>query len=108
MPLTLEEVRELIGTNRSQPNSHSLKVGTAYLFRTATLYYTGRIAAITDADIVLSEAAWIACTGRFSDLMKDGTHSGLEVEPFPGSTIINRTMIVDATEWVHELPRKQK
>ena len=106
MPFTLAEVRELIGAPGAQ--STSLKVGTAYLIRTATLYYTGRIVEITDCDLVLADAAWIACTGRFHDLLKDGTHSGLEVEPFVGNAIVNRSMLIDATEWNFDLPRKQK
>lgn len=84
--------------------SCSFEVGKSYLIRTVTLYYTGRIASMTDADLVLEDAAWVADTGRFGECLLTGKLA--QVEPFPDSVIVNRDVIVDATGWVHELPRK--
>ena len=83
-----------------------MKVGMSYLIRTATYFYTGRLVSVTDSDIILEEAAWIADTGRFSDALKLGILS--EIEPYPNTVIINRASIVDLSEWTHKLPREQK
>lgn len=84
----------------------SLKIGWAYLIRTVTYHYTGRIRDITATDIVLTDAAWIPDTGRFHDALRDGTLA--EVEPYPSPVILSRAVIVDATEWNHPFPREQK
>jgi len=70
------------------------------------MYYTGRVALVKASEVVLSDAAWIADTGRFADALARGTLS--EVEPFIGPVSINRGAIVDVTEWKHALPRVQK
>ena len=106
--LTIREAREIeamFGTDHDKV-SHSLRVGDKVFIRTVTHYYTGQIKTITDSDIVLADAAWIADTGRFSDALKTGKLN--EVEPFPGSVIVCRSVIVDVCEWAHDLPREQK
>jgi hypothetical protein len=82
------------------------QVGKAYFIRTVTHYYTGKLRALTDSEIVLSDAAWIADTGRFSEALKTGKLS--EVEPFPDEVVISRGAFVDACEWTHPLPREVK
>jgi hypothetical protein len=92
-----------------QPTSsanHSFDVGKSYLIRSVTMYYTGRLMRITDTDLVLEDAAWIADTGRFHDALRKGVLN--EVEPFMRPVIVPRACIVDATEWCHALPREQK
>ena len=83
-----------------------LSVGRAVFVRTVTMHYTGRIASIKAGEIVLTDAAWIADSGRFYNALKDGTLS--EVEPFPGPVAVNRGAVVDVTEWKHALPREQR
>jgi len=102
MEITLSELREL-----TQPSlSHSFVVGTQYLIRTVTMYYTGRLLAVTDSDLVLEDAAWVADTGRFHNALKTGELN--EVEPFTDRVIVPRGGIIDATAWTHDLPRAQK
>ena len=103
MDISLNELRGLLVSNTQ---SHSLVVGKKYLIRTVTMHYVGRIASITDCDIVLEEASWVADTGRFHDCLETGNIS--ELEPFIKPVIVSRSVIVDATEWSHVLPRKQK
>ena len=93
------------GPTESLPN-HSLQVGKSYLIRTVTMHYTGRLVSVTDTDIVLEEAAWIADTGRYSEALQSGSLS--EVEPYPNRVVVSRAVIVDAAEWVHALPREVK
>jgi len=103
MQLTIDDLKALIGAG---VHSCSFNVGEKYLIRSVTFYHTGRITAITDTDIVLTDAAWIASTGRFSDCLRTGEFD--EVEPFVDEVIVARGAIIDATVWPHELPRAKK
>jgi hypothetical protein len=102
MESSLSDLKQLVGISQT----HSFEIGQSYLIRTVTFYYTGRIHAITDCDLVLRDAAWIVDTGRFHDALKNGNF--LEVEPFLNDVIVPRTGIIDATRWAHELPKEQK
>ena len=82
---------------------HSFELGKCYFVRTVTYHYTGRLVSVTESDLVLDEAAWIADSGRFSNAIATGSLS--EVEPYPGKVILSRGAIVDACEWNHMLPR---
>ena len=105
--LTIREVKELLKmVGGSQQQSHSFQIGTAYLIRTVTMYYTGRVIAVTDSDIVLGDAAWIANTGHYHDSLVSGTLS--EVEPYTDPVAVSRGCIVDFTKWNHTLPQDQK
>jgi hypothetical protein len=97
MDVTLNEIRELLKPSLS----HSFVVG-----KKVTLYYTGLLVSVTDSDVVLEDAAWIADTGRFHDALKTGELN--EVEPFVDQVIILRAGIIDLTEWQHDLPKVQK
>lgn len=80
-----------------------LRVGNNVLIRTVTFFHTGRIEAISEHEILLSSAAWIADTGRFSEALKKGTLN--EVEPFAdGIVSINRGGVIDVANWVSSLP----
>lgn len=71
------------------------KIGQAYLIRTVTMTNTGILKAVYDKELVLSDAAWIADTGRFSNALK--TCEFEEVEPFNAEeVIIGRGAIIDA------------
>ena len=97
-------------TIESASPSHSLPVGKAVFIRTVTYHYTGRIVSVTDSDIVLEDAAWIADSGRYHDALRDGIErqSASEIEPIPERVIIPRGVIVDCVEYAHTLPRSQK
>lgn len=86
--------------------NHPYKLGAIYLIRTVTMIDTGRIVEVTDQEIVLEDAAWIADTGRFSDALKNSSFT--EVEPFPdGRVIIGRAAVIDAVE-IEAAPRERK
>ena len=91
---------------KALPENHSFEVGKCYFIRSVTMYYTGRLVRITDTDLVLENAAWIADTGRFHTALKTGTLN--EIEPFVNPVILPRGAIVDATIWNHPLPTDQK
>jgi hypothetical protein len=81
-------------------------LGKKVFIRTVTFHYTGLLAQADEQFLRLSEAAWIADSGRFADALKMGSLS--EVEPYPGDVLVAVGSIVDVTEWQHELPRTQR
>ncbi len=81
-------------------------VGKKYFIRTVTMHVSGRLLKVTDKELLLEGAAWIADSGRFHDALVSGSFS--EVEPFVNPIGVGRGAIVDFTEWTHNLPNKQK
>lgn len=73
-------------------------VGKSYFIRTVTHYLTGTLVWVGEKELALTDAAWIADTGRFHQFVKGETVS--EVEPFAkGSTVIvGRGSIIDMVE----------
>lgn len=107
--LTLGQIRDLknlFGDEKAKAESY-LKTGTNVFIRTVTHAHTGNVVAITDSEIVLKDAAWIADTGRFMNALK--TCNFDEVEPFPSESnvIINRSAVIDICE-IEKLPTDQK
>ena len=87
-------------------NDNPFELGKAYLIRTVTYFWTGRVVRVYPQFMVLEDAAWIADTGRYSDA---STEEALEeVEPREGPVIVSLGAIVDAVEWTSDLPRLQK
>jgi hypothetical protein len=81
-------------------------VGQAYFIRGITFHYLGRIVAITAGELVLDEASWVADTlVRLNTFLGSGVAPNSEIEPFPGPVTVNRAAVVDATPWLHPLPR---
>ena len=99
-------LRALLGGESESSGPGGWKVGAAYLIRTVTNYWTGRLVAIGEQELVLADAAWIADTGRFTQALDKADLN--EVEPVKGNVIIGRGSIVDAAEWKNNLPREQK
>ena len=84
------------------------EIGKNYLIRTVTMIDTGRLVAVTDHELVLEDAAWIADTGRYADAIA-GKIEFLEVEPYPAGrrVIVGRGAVIDAVE-IDVLPRTQR
>jgi hypothetical protein len=102
----IELLCSLVKNESSQESDCSLEVGKCYLIRTVTMMYTGRLECITKEDFVLSDAAWIADSGRYSTALRTGELN--EVEPYPNRVSVARASRVDAAEWNHPLPRETK
>ncbi len=106
--LTIAEAREILRlfTGHQTPCQHPYQVGSPYFIRTVTHHHTGRLVAVTEHELVLEDAAWIADDGRLSDALKTCEFS--EVEPFPdGQVIIGRASVIDAVK-IKSAPRSQK
>lgn len=110
--LTLRQIREVQGlvpplaNPNSTPAPHPYVIGESVFIRTVTYHYTGRVAAVYPGEIVLTDAAWVADSGRWSVALTTGSLT--EVEPYPGEVIISRGSIVDVSRWLHPLPRTVK
>jgi hypothetical protein len=107
MEINLNDLKGLLANPASVPSSSSpWKIGAIYLIRTVTMIDTGRLVAVTEHELVLEDAAWIADTGRFSETLKNLNFS--EVEPFPdGKVLVGRGSIIDAVE-ISEVQRTKK
>ena|SRR5215475_5406552 len=81
-------------------------IGKNYFIRTVTMHILGHLTEITNTELLITNASWVADSGRFHDALKAGVLD--EVEPFINPVIVNRQSIIDATEWHHALPVKQK
>ena len=81
-------------------------VGKAFFFRTVTYHLVGKVVAEHPNNIIeLSEASWVADSGRFMQAIKEGSLS--EVEPV-GVAFINLKSVTDFFPWNHALPTTQK
>ncbi len=75
-------------------------IGKKYFIRTVTMNLHGTLVEVTDKELVLMDAAWIADTKRFAQFVKNEPQEGIEVEPFPRHkpVIVGRGAIIDAIE----------
>lgn len=82
-------------------------LGKNVLIRTVTMIQVGTLVGIGEQELVLRDAAWVADTGRFADVLK-GTIKPKEVEPWPdGNVIVGRGAVIDACLWTGDLLRSQ-
>jgi len=80
-------------------------IGKKVFLRTVTYHILGKVEKIVGNFFILSDASWVASSGRFMQFIKDGEVD--EVEPV-GNWMVNINSIVDGCEWKHKLPNKQK
>ena len=81
-------------------------IGKNYLIRTVTMIQTGKLESIDDKEIILSHAAWIADTGRFTEAVKSQSFSEVELFPTDKLIAVGRGALIDAVE-IETLPNKQ-
>jgi hypothetical protein len=111
--LTIKQARELaklFGNVAPEAATRRLPLalGVKLFIRTITAHYTGKVVAVSEEEIEVVDAAWIASDGRFADLLKTGEFD--EVEPYPDGMVVRlfRSTFLDQAEWPFDLPRKQK
>lgn len=102
------ELKQIANMFNNVPKQTSaLPVGSKVFIRTVTHAFTGLVKSVSEREIVLTNAAWIADTGRYTQAMATGKFS--EVEPYPPEmrVIINHEAVIDkmAVEW--DLPTEQ-
>lgn len=101
------DLKALVASFSSPATDNSAwEIGKCYLIRTVTMIDTGRLVGITEHELVLEDAAWIADTGRFMQAVEKAEFG--EVEPFPsGKVILGRGAVIDAVQ-ITVVPRSQK
>lgn len=87
-------------------NCSIYQVGAKLFIRTVTNYYVGQVCFVSDDEIGMVGASWVADTGRFSEAMASGTLS--EVEMYKGRISVGRGAICDVSRWGHALPTETK
>ena len=109
--MNIEQLIKILELTKDSQKSDSSsvypwKTGEKYFIRTVTMHLVGKLIAVTDKELLLENASWIADSGRFHDALKSGKFD--EVEPFINDVIVNQTSVIDATIFDHELPQCQK
>ena len=80
-------------------------VGKAYFIRTVTYHMLGKVERISGNFLVLSDASWIASSGRFNTAISKGELDEVE---YVGDAIIGMNAIVDGFPWGHKIPSESK
>jgi len=104
MEITLQDLKSLVHGDTSDDGGFG--IGEKVFIRTVTHYYVGLVEAVTATTVMLSNASWVADTGRFNGMLTTGEIN--ELEPFVFPVHVARGAIVDHTSWPHDLPREQK
>ena len=99
-----EQIREALNMRSIEDivssNDGHWKLDTFYFIRTVTHHICGKLVRVTDKDLVLEQAAWVADDGRFNKALTTGEVN--EVEPFPdGQVIVGRGALIDAAIWAN-------
>lgn len=92
-------------SGKTSDDSH-WEVGKNYFIRTVTMIQCGKLEKVTDKELILSSASWIADTGRFSESLATGKFEEIEIFPSKNTVIVNRSALIDATVYNHKLPTK--
>lgn len=90
----------------NNPLNTPLRKGAMVFMRTVTMAYTGLVVDVTETEILLTQAAWIADSGRYHIAVSSGFPPEAEIEPYPDFAVvlINRAALVDCIE-IKALPR---
>lgn len=109
--LTIKQAKELSRFFGQEAGSKRLPfaaIGVNVFVATITAHYTGKVVAVSEEEVALEDAAWIADDGRFAGAMKSGEFS--EVEPFPDGDriVLNRSTFLFWRVLPQTLPRSQK
>lgn len=101
------QIAQSVATVR-EASAFDALVGKNIMIRTVTMIFTGSLVAVYPQELVLVGATWIADTKRWQQFIEDGDLN--ECEPYPDEqlVIIGRGGLIDATEWLSDLPRRQQ
>ena len=97
MELTIQDLKELIGTKTTSINKSDYEIGKPYTVKTVLGWYKGILTSETSRTLTLENCSWVAQTKRFSEYAIDDSKVE-EEEPFAESTkfIIERSSVIGA------------
>jgi len=104
---TYQKIKEQLGADTILFDISDMQefVGKNIFVRTITYHLVGKVEKIVGDFVFLSDASWIADSGRFMQFVEDGKLN--EVEPV-GNWFFNLQTVVDGCVWRHPLPDKQQ
>jgi hypothetical protein len=73
-----------------------------YYVETFGKFYVGEVSEVTGTELSLTNAAWIADTGKYSEFLKTGKAEGMEVEPV-GDMSLPLAYVSFKKVWKHKL-----
>ena len=77
----------------SPDNQLGLRPGMKVVIRTVTYHYAGKVKRVDEGRVELSQASWIADSGRWSKFLQTGDAD--EVEMYPDKVSVSLGSIVD-------------
>jgi hypothetical protein len=72
-------------------------VGSKVVIRTVTYHHVGVVKDVGEGFVILSDASWIADSGRWGDFLRTGNPS--ESEKYPGDCVVYFGAMVDSAEF---------
>ena len=81
------------------------EAGEKVFIRTVTFHQVGEVVGVVDGFVVLTQASWVADSGRFSAALQNGDLTEVE---YVGECSVNMASIVDTFPWTHDLPTATK
>ena len=106
--LTIKEVRELQALLAPTSSiAHPFEINANYFIRTVTHHHTGKLVRVTDTELVLENAAWIADDGRLTDALSKCEFGEVEIFPVGSQVVIGRGSLIDAVK-ISKIPTSQK
>ena len=107
MELKTSELAELLAAKSCCSTPHPYNIGKNYFIRTVTHHHTGKLVDVTEHELVLEHAAWIADDGRFTEALAKSEFNEIEMFPAGSRVIIGRGSLIDAVE-ISTIPTSQK
>src|SRR6185503_18694326 len=115
--LTIGEAREiaaLINSGSGVPQIGGMtqtqspyNIGKNYFIRTVTHHHTGKRVDVTQQELILENAAWIADDGRLTEALAKSEFKEVEMFPVGSRVIVGRAAVIDAVE-ISTVPTSQK
>ena len=103
---TWNKIKDLVEVDESCDISQiSDLIGEKLFLRTVTYHIIGKVKKTIDKILVLSDASWVADSGRFQQAIKNGDLDEVE---FVGDWFVNLDSVTDFGVWKHALPTEQK
>ena len=104
---TWAKIKDLVEADKESFEVNDLDdfIGKKLFIRTVTYHLTGKVEKRIGKFFYLTDAAWIADSGRFMNAIKNGELS--EVEPV-GEAWVSIDSVVDMFPWKHDLPKSQQ
>ena len=94
-----------IKLNANPDDDDILAPGNQVIIRTVTYHHVGLVVSVTDKELLLEKASWVADSGRWHVALKNGELNEVE---YSGKTGVRLDAVVDYFPWHHPLPTASK